>query len=162
MVRAAAMNRVRVGTIEVVLGSKALPESFDAVVVVLFCDGKPVLVRDERRAWEFPGGRREGTETFEETASREVYEEAGVAIEDVEYLGYYMTSTGLVAVIASAKVSSFERLGGKVGSAEVRLFSELPLELSFGDGREQLFLDTAFALGLDRDSGGGNQTRKGD
>lgn len=47
--------------------------AFDAVVVVLFSSGKLVLVRSERRAWEFP---------------REAREEAPAEIAYILYLGY--------------------------------------------------------------------------
>ena len=120
-------------------------ESFDAVVVVLFSSGKLVLVRNERRAWEFPGGHREGDESYLETAAREAYEEADAKITDIEYLGYYITPTGAVTVITRAAVSSFQGIGDEHEVSHVGLFDRLPPDLSFGDGREQLFLEYATA-----------------
>ena len=140
------MREIRVGRIVAVLGQARVVEPFAAVVVVLFSAGRLVLVRNERRAWEFPGGHREGDESFEETAAREAYEEAGARITDVEYLGYYTTPAGHVTAIACAEVASFEGAGGRCESSEVGLFDELPSDLSFGDGRERLFLDCARAL----------------
>jgi 8-oxo-dGTP diphosphatase len=145
------MREIRVGRIAAVLGQAPVVEPFDAVVVVLFSADKLVLVRDERRAWEFPGGHREGDESYEETAAREAHEEAGARIADVEYLGYYTTPAGHVAAIACAEVASFEGAGGGCEPLEVGLFDELPCDLSFGDGREQLFLDYARALREDRE-----------
>ena len=140
------MTVLKVGSITVVFGKSRTVELFDAVVVVLFASGKLVLVKDERRAWEFPGGHREGSESYEETAVREAYEEAGAKITDIEYLGYYTMPTNHVTVITCAEVSSFERLGEKREPSGFGLFDTLPPDLSFGDGREQLFVDHAKAL----------------
>ena len=139
------MDEFRVGRIVAVLGQAQVVEPFDAVVVILFSAGRLVMVRNERRAWEFPGGHREGDETCEETAAREAHEEAGARIMDVEYLGYYTTPAGHVTAIACAEVASFEGAGGGCEPLDVGLFDELPCHLSFGDGREQLFLDWARA-----------------
>jgi 8-oxo-dGTP diphosphatase len=140
------MKGIRVGRIVAVLGQARVVEPFAAVVVVLFSAGKLVLVRNERRAWEFPGGHREGDESYEETAAREAHEEAGARITDVEYLGYYTTPAGHVTAIACAEVASLEGAEGRCEGLEVGVFDELPSPLSFGDGRERLFLDCARAL----------------
>jgi 8-oxo-dGTP diphosphatase len=149
------LKELCVGSIKAVLGTPRAVESFDAVafnavvfdavVVVLFSSGKLVLVRNERRAWEFPGGHREDDESYEETAAREAYEEAGARITDIEYLGYYVTPAGHVTVITCAEVSSFQGPGGEYETSEVGIFDRLPPALSFGDGREQLFADYATA-----------------
>ena len=140
------MKEFCVGSIKAVLGTTPVIESFDAVVVVLFSSGKLVLVKNERRAWEFPGGHREGNESYEETAVREAYEEAGAKIKGIEYLGYYTAPTGHVTVITCAEVSSFRGVGDECEASGVGIFDRLPPDLSFGDGREQLFLDHAAAL----------------
>ena len=134
-----------VGSIKVILDEGRTVESFDAVVVVLFSSGKLVLVRNERRAWEFPGGHREGDESYLETAAREAYEEADAKITDIEYLGYYITPTGAVTVITRAEASSFQKGGDEQQAPHVGVFDRLPPDLSFGDGREQLFLEYATA-----------------
>jgi 8-oxo-dGTP pyrophosphatase MutT (NUDIX family) len=128
------LKELCVGSIQAVLGTTRAVESFDvvvcdavvcdavvfdAVVVVLFSSGKLVLVRNARRAWEFPGGHREGNESYEETAAREAYEEAGAKITDIEYLGYYVTPAGHVTVITCAEVSSFQGPGDEYETSEV-------------------------------------------
>jgi 8-oxo-dGTP diphosphatase len=135
-------DRVRVGSIQVVLGAGQAVETFDAVVV-LFASGKVVLVRNVRRAWEFPGGRREDGESYQETAVREVFEETGATISDIEYLGHYVAPTGQITVITCAEALSFQQPGDECRISDVGLFDELPADLSFGDGREQLFLEHA-------------------
>jgi len=136
-------DRVRVGSIQVVLGAGQAVEAFDAVVVVLFASGKVVLVRNVRRAWEFPGGRREDGESCQETAVREVFEETGATVGDIEYLGHYVAPTGQITVITCAEALSFQQPGDECRISDVGLFGELPTDLSFGDGREQLFLEHA-------------------
>jgi len=140
------MKELRVGSIKVVLDRTEVVESYDTVVTVLFSSGELVLVRNERRAWEFPGGHREGNESYGETAAREAHEEAGARITGIKYLGHYTTPTGHVTVITCAEVSSFEGRGEKYEAPKIGIFDRLPPALSFGDGREQLFLDHATAL----------------
>jgi hypothetical protein len=77
---------------------------------------------------------------------REVYDETGARVSDIEYLGYYSTSKDHVTVVACAEVSSNEWMREGSVSSGVEIFNCLPIDLSFGDGREQLFLDYASAF----------------
>jgi 8-oxo-dGTP diphosphatase len=140
------VEEITVGDVRVVLDPMGVSPSFDAVVVVLFAGKRLVLVKNEGRAWEFPGGRREGGESYQETAAREVREEAGARIAELVYLGYYVTPAGRVTLITWAEVSSWESRGREGGASPVGLFDRLPAALSFGDGREGLFLDRALRL----------------
>lgn len=136
-------GRIRVGSIQVVLDEGRAVEAFDAVVVVLFASGRAALVKNARRGWEFPGGHREDDESYRETAAREALEETGATISDIKYLGYYVAPTGHITVIACAQAASFGQSDDEHGASDVGLFDELPVALSFGDGREQLFLEYA-------------------
>ena len=132
-----------VGDILVVLGNPQTIEHFDAIVTVLFSAGKFIMVKNRERGWEFPGGRRLDKETYKETVVREILEEAGVRVEDVRLLGYYTSAGNHFTVITCAEVSSFEISPELDEIAETGLFELLPEELSFGDGREELFLNYA-------------------
>jgi 8-oxo-dGTP diphosphatase len=136
------MKEYQVGKIKVIVDNERVVKSFDAVVVVLFSSGKLVLVRNKERAWEFPGGHRERNESYEETAIREAREESQAEITNIEYLGYYITSAGHVTVIVSADTSSLPMIDDECVSI-VGTFDKLPSPLSFGDGRELLFVDLA-------------------
>ncbi|HEX2649013.1 MAG TPA: NUDIX domain-containing protein [Burkholderiales bacterium] len=57
---------------------------------VLLVDGKAVLVRNDRRGWELPGGGLEIGETPEETLEREFEEELAVKVEPLRLLDSYL------------------------------------------------------------------------
>ncbi|MEJ2711515.1 MAG: NUDIX domain-containing protein [Anaerolineales bacterium] len=136
-------KEMRLGNILVRLGNAQGLEDFEAVVSVLFSAGQFVMVRHKDRGWEFPGGRRQGNETYQETAAREILEETGARIKEIQGMGHYVDSAGRLTVIAYAEVSSFEATPEPGEITELALFKEIPGELSFADGREQLFLEYA-------------------
>jgi NUDIX domain len=51
-------------------------------------DGGIVLISEDGQAWDFPGGRPEGDETWEETLRREVAEEACATTQEAGLLGF--------------------------------------------------------------------------
>lgn len=59
------------------------------VLVLCRFQGQWVLTRNRKRGLEFPGGKRELEETMEEAAIREVYEETGGIVGDLQFLGQY-------------------------------------------------------------------------
>lgn len=52
-------------------------------------DGKWLLTNHKVRGLEFPGGKCEKGETLEEAARREVYEETGAVLGDLNWIGEY-------------------------------------------------------------------------
>ncbi|MFJ7755471.1 RNA deprotection pyrophosphohydrolase [Peribacillus muralis] len=48
-----------------------------------------VLTKHKHRGLEFPGGKREAGETIEQAAIREVYEETGGIVGQLQFLGQY-------------------------------------------------------------------------
>jgi ADP-ribose pyrophosphatase YjhB (NUDIX family) len=77
-----------------------MPVSVKAVIDVR---GRIPLLRNERDEWELPGGKLEVGETLEDTVRREVREELGLAIENLDLAHawvYPITSDRHVLVIA--------------------------------------------------------------
>lgn len=55
---------------------------------VIKCEGKVLMVYNKwRKQWELPAGQREGEETAKECATRELYEETGQDVTDLNFLG---------------------------------------------------------------------------
>lgn len=125
----------------------ALPEGYDSVVCLTYLEERPLMVRNRRRGWEFPGGHREPGEDLYATARREAHEEAGATLGDVRPLGYYVLPGGHTTVVAHAQVSALEPLSGEFETVGVRAFDRLPPdpELSWADG---LYAHLLRALGL--------------
>ncbi|QUX30859.1 NUDIX domain-containing protein [Nocardiopsis akebiae] len=114
----------------------ALPEAHDSVVCLTYTGDRPLLVRNRRRAWEFPGGHAEPGETIQDTARREALEEAGATLGDIRPVGHYVLSGGHVTVVTHARVTALAPLTGEFETVEVRAFDVLPSddELSWADG----------------------------
>lgn len=60
------------------------------VLVICRYQGKWVLTRHNERGLEFPGGKVEAGESIQEAAIREVYEETGARVKEVEWFAEYV------------------------------------------------------------------------
>lgn len=99
--------------------------SWLASVVVIGPDNLVPLVMDKSKErpyfWKFPGGRSEPGETPTQTARREVEEETGLVVSDLELLTQEPRS-GHVAFLFAATTESFETLKERGNDGEfVRL-----------------------------------------
>jgi 8-oxo-dGTP diphosphatase len=75
----------------------------NASVAIILDDNKSKVYITQRQKhqsysgfWEFPGGKLEGDETFEQCAIREVYEEVGLLIENIRQFNtnHYLNKDG--------------------------------------------------------------------
>lgn len=110
-----------------------IPESHKSVLVFIKEDKKWLMVKNKFRSWEFPGGHKEQNESMFETAKREAYEEAGVDIHNLQYVGYYRLTSGHTTLIITAEVEKFHEIPEEFETVERKFVSEFPLTLSFDD-----------------------------
>ena len=52
-----------------------------------------LLVKSERRGWEFPGGQVESGESLPQALIREIWEESGATVEVVDIVGIYSNTS---------------------------------------------------------------------
>ncbi|SNT07121.1 8-oxo-dGTP diphosphatase [Bacillus sp. OK838] len=71
------------------------------VFVVSRYKGRWVLTKHRERGLEFPGGKREAGESIEETAIREVYEETGGLVGQLQFLGQYKVHDPVKPIVKS-------------------------------------------------------------
>jgi 8-oxo-dGTP diphosphatase len=76
----------------------------DHVWVVCRYQQKWLLTHHRERGLEFPGGKREGNETAEEAAVREVREETGGIVDRLVYIGQYEVGRSFVKNIYFAEI----------------------------------------------------------
>jgi 8-oxo-dGTP diphosphatase len=71
---------------------KFLPDAGHVLVWAFADDEKKtiVLTRHRRRGWEVPGGKVDAGESPENAAHRELFEETGVKIESLRWIGQYV------------------------------------------------------------------------
>lgn len=97
---------------EVILSFKDHPFSSDPKHVLVICTykGQWLLTRHKSRGLEFPGGNVEYGETAEEAAYREVMEETGAMIDQLQYVGQYKVKGKARVVVKNVYVAYIQRL----------------------------------------------------
>ncbi|MGZ3790528.1 MAG: NUDIX domain-containing protein [Bacteriovorax sp.] len=116
-----------------IVKTDVIPDCYKSVLVFIKENGKWLMVRNKFRSWEFPGGHKEQGENEFETAKREAYEEAGVDIQNLQYVGYYRLASGHTTLIITAEVEKFHEIPEEFETVERKFVSEFPLSLSFND-----------------------------
>lgn len=64
------------------------------VLIICQYKGQWLLTKHKKRGLEFPGGKVVKGETLEEAARREVYEETGAILDEVNHIGEYEVCDG--------------------------------------------------------------------
>lgn len=121
------------------------------VVALAWVETKLLLGDIEGRGWTTPSGRIEAKETPREAVMREVREEVGATLSDLEFLGWFCMEKNRDQNWSQAfagTVRSVEPLRGDFESNEARLF-ELEELSSFYAGWSPL-LDQFFAYAAAR------------
>ena len=102
-----------------------------AVIVAQHNNQLVIIKNSKRGGWEIPGGNREPGEPLFNTACRELYEETGALLFDVEPFGIYKWN-GNYGMVFFANI----HLLGQLPSyeiEEVKGVDRLPEGLNFGD-----------------------------
>lgn len=92
------------------------PDAFEMesrhVLVISRWQGRWLLTDDKKRGLEFPGGKAEEGESLTEAAVREVYEETGAVIDELEWFAEYFVdgSPPFCKTVFLAKVSAIEKI----------------------------------------------------
>lgn len=135
------------GNIEINLTPKAkeyLNDSVGSLVFPFYNENFIMTFHIKRKGWEFPAGTIEDGESPLECAKREAFEEAGAIIENIEALGYYTVESGRDKnkyVIYMADVERFEPKPSWSETDLVKLFSELPKNITYTDDVYKIVLE---------------------
>ena len=104
----------------------------------------------DRSTWEIPGGHRESGEEILQTAQRELREETGAASAVLKPLAVYavtqdeQTTYGMLYL---AEILELEPLDDAVEIGEIRLFDDLPEQLTYAAIQPKLFARAVEELG---------------
>lgn len=71
----------------------SFPQPCSHVLVICKFDGQWVLTKHKERGLEFPGGKAEHGESLQQAAIREIYEETGVVLADLDWFAEYRVDT---------------------------------------------------------------------
>ncbi|AYC30269.1 NUDIX hydrolase [Paenisporosarcina cavernae] len=94
---------------------------------VILEKGNSILLqhRKDEDSWCIPGGLMEIGETFEEAAKREVFEETGLIVENLELFGIYSGENGFATYPNGDKVYGIQIIfQSKVPEGEIRTNKE--------------------------------------
>lgn len=119
-------------------------KQYKYVVILSTYNGKLMLSRHKQRlSWETQGGHIEADETPLEAAKRELFEESGALSYDIHALCDYWAGDEIIGESATGMVfyAEIHKLGPMPESemAEVRLFEELPENLTYPAITPELF-----------------------
>lgn len=101
------------------------------VLVIVYSPSGWVLTKHKKRGLEFPGGKLEKGETIEKAAVREVWEETGVVIKKLHYIGQYTVDdqhNPFVKDIYFAKAESLEDKKDYLETNGPTILEQLPQE----------------------------------
>lgn len=112
-----------------------------------------LLTKHKERGWEFPGGKKEGNETLEEAAKREVEEETGARLKSLQYIGEYEVDSGEKSFVKAIFYAEAENLLPKEDYFETNgpvLIGGDILTLRFQDSYSFIMKDKVIELALEK------------
>lgn len=106
------------------------------VWVICKYNGSWLLTKHKERGLEFPGGKVEKGEQAREAAIREVMEETGGKVKDIDYIGQYLVFGKSDTVIKNVYYATIDKLIQQETYYETEgpvLLDNLPVNVKFND-----------------------------
>ncbi|MBS4537809.1 NUDIX domain-containing protein [Clostridium sp. D2Q-11] len=122
-----------------------IDEEYRGAIVIPFYGDKFVMTyHPGRKGWEFPGGKQEENENLLQCAIRETFEETGAILSKLNPIGYYRIIKGensFKTLVYIGEIAIFEPKPRWSETDLVKLFDELPENISFDDDIYKIIID---------------------
>ncbi|WP_337018549.1 RNA deprotection pyrophosphohydrolase [Oceanobacillus massiliensis] len=120
------------------------PFSKDPRHVWVICrhKGKWLLTKHKERGLEFPGGKVEPGETAKEAAIREVMEETGGTIQQIDYIGQYLVEGRNATVVKNVYYAKVDKLTEQ----ETYFETDGPILLNYIPGKVKYIKKYSFVM----------------
>ena len=120
---------------------------YTRVVCVSRYNGQWVYCRHkERDTWEIPGGHIEPGENWLEAAKREMFEETGAKVLNVEPIAVYTISKP--GLLCYAEIEEFGEIPAEFEIKEIGFFDDEPENLTYPDTHKLMFKKVKESKGL--------------
>lgn len=122
-----------------------------AVIAARYQDKWIFCRHNERNTWEIPGGHREGNESIEEIAHRELFEKTGALDAKLHSVSVYEVAQNgekTYGMLFFAEVTKIGKLSKESEIAETKLFEVLPDNLTYPQIQPALYSQVQFWLNL--------------
>ena len=146
-------NDEKGGTVKLSFLNDSFSKQADHVLVICRFFDQWLLTRHKERGWEFPGGKREPGETLEEAALREVEEETGAKLKNLQFIGEYEVTyenNSFVKAIFSGEVETLTKKENYLETNGPILIGGDLLSLRFQDHYSFIMKDRVVEIALDK------------
>ena len=146
-------NDEKGGTVKLSFLNDSFSKQADHVLVICRFFDQWLLTRHKERGWEFPGGKREPGETLEVAALREVEEETGAKLKNLNFIGEYEVTyenNSFVKAIFSGEVETLTKKENYLETNGPILIGGDLLSLRFQDHYSFIMKDRVVEIALDK------------
>jgi 8-oxo-dGTP diphosphatase len=146
-------NDEKGGTVKLSFLNDSFSKQADHVLVICRFFDQWLLTRHKERGWEFPGGKREPGETLEVAALREVEEETGAKLKNLQFIGEYEVTyenNSFVKAIFTGEVETLTKKENYLETNGPILIGGDLLSLRFQDHYSFIMKDRVVEIALDK------------